>query len=217
MKKTILILSLMLVGLFLFGCTEETNNNPNPQTNEPKSFTEYVNMYKTVNFKAEYESKSILIDENIVSQLNVYVLNDNFRMDRTHDDPGKNTIHIFNEEQAIGCINTTGTLTCYDTGMFSNKIELWGVTLLGVKEEEVIITPPQTIAGEETNCFTLDYPYNINTICFTQDGIIAKVKSIRKEEYVGNSKGFETTAISISRNVSDTDFIPPATIQESPL
>jgi len=214
MKKSIFLFVIIIFGLLLFGCTSTSIDSVPSEIESTATFAEFVEMYSNKDFKAAYISRSILPDENIDSQLDVYVIGDEFRMDRTNDDPTKNTSHIFRKTAAIACSNLTNNMVCYTGAPYIHKYELWGVTLLAVPTTDIISKHSEVVASENTTCFVLDYMANTNTVCFTNDGIIAKVRNIRKPDYFGSS--YETIATSISRTVFETDFNPPATPQEPP-
>jgi hypothetical protein len=61
MKKTILVIGLILIGLFLFGCTEEANNNyENSQNLENNENTDIYGTWSSPNLTFKFDSDNSL-------------------------------------------------------------------------------------------------------------------------------------------------------------
>jgi|GEM_PF-1928834 len=235
-KRFIVLITFFLAAFLLFnGCTQSdnknnaaVNSNTNNSASNPTTFQGFVDAYTNVDFKVEYNSEAIYLDgNNSTSKRSVYSLGKNFEtvVNGTATSPDGQTIGIFTEANVIACTKGT-SIAPWDcikyprsaAPIVTNKLDYLVFEIRGIKSQYIVPAGTQNIAGENSTCFDLNYSTNVNTVCFTSDGIITKLSTKRAKAFQSNYSPIEITytATSVSRTVTQADFNPPVEPKNAP-
>ncbi|MBI4896051.1 MAG: hypothetical protein HY832_00690 [Candidatus Aenigmarchaeota archaeon] len=229
MKPALFVIIAVVLVMSIAGCTQlqgtsnQQQNTPPGTTLTTTSAADDVQHYYDLQTSLKYTMTSTEVSQNEVSGTKQTTITeyrdglDNIRQDRTTA-TGNQRIY-FVDNVFTSCTQKNSAWTCIKTpDSFSQQMkDMIDQLKEYIPDYTVVSIDPRTIAGEQTSCFELTGIAKNLTVdrCFTSDGIAAYMKMDWTIINIHTVR--ETTATSIVRSVSASDFIPPATPVEIPM
>ncbi|MBT4192289.1 MAG: hypothetical protein HOE11_03190 [Candidatus Diapherotrites archaeon] len=223
MKKIVVALTCFLLIGLMFGCTEVDNDQNNSTSDPPLNFQDYVTRNNSVNHRANYELVSSFSEgEPNTGKLSVYTIGTDFKIHQnleTGAPYAMEAMNIVHKGERISCVKQEAGWVCYSKApMVIPKNEYFLTDIGHTERAKIAYVGKKILLSENTNCFNIDYETDNYDVCFTDDGIIAKMAHNRAEEWQTPMSAIKTEmiAIMISRNVTTSDIDPPSETQPYP-
>jgi hypothetical protein len=174
--------------------------------------------FAAATFKAVYEIKSSGEGQDFSGTMTLYKKGDNLREDLEAESGGEKTSLAFitTPDTSYMCSGATDTeaATCFsaptEAGQGPEQMVADIEALLTDPSVDIVSTSSRNIAGEDADCYTLQSPEieGEAEICLSDEGVPLSTTSA--------AQGVETTllATDFSRDVSDSDFVPPYPVSE---
>lgn len=206
----------------------ESNSELNSELNSNKTetkeadikqvFEDLVAKGESSEFKVNYQTTTNVKGQTEVIESTWFLKDKNFRMDDKGNVEGQayESRMITSKDSAVMC-NKQGSWTCFDLGLNpedaqqeqEGQAEMMKTEDID-KDLGITAAPDKKIAGTTAKCFIVATEGASSEFCYSKEGIPLYFETNAE----GEGASFIQEATSYSKKVSDSDFEPPAIVQD---